>query len=89
MADTNGSEWEARYQRNEQEHDQFRRDLRDLLTAQVIQKAEIDDLLKSQRELTRNLEQLRAKDEALDARVDKLVSAIGDLIRRIPPENLR
>jgi hypothetical protein len=25
----------------------------------------------------------------LDERIEKLVSAIGDLIRRIPPENLR
>ncbi len=30
----------------------------------------------------------RAKDAALDARVDKLVSSIGELISRIPPAAL-
>jgi hypothetical protein len=31
----------------------------------------------------------RAKDAVLDARVDKLVSSIGELISRIPPAALR
>jgi chromosome segregation ATPase len=89
MPDTNGSEWEARWQRNEEEHDQFRRDLRDLLTAQVIQQGRIDDLLKATERLSSSMEQSRAKEAVLDKRVDDLVSAIADLIRRIPPENLR
>jgi chromosome segregation ATPase len=29
------------------------------------------------------------RDRMLDERIDKLVLAIGDLIRRIPPQNLR
>lgn len=31
----------------------------------------------------------KAKDAALDQRVSDVVSAIGDLIRRIPPQSLR
>ena len=30
-----------------------------------------------------------SRQDRLDARVDKLVSSIGELIRRIPPENLK
>jgi hypothetical protein len=93
VAEGNGSERDARLNRIEQEHDEFRRDMKNLLIAQVIQKSEIDDLLKLTREQTRQLElestARREKDEALDARVDKLVSSIGELISRIPPENLR
>ena len=29
------------------------------------------------------------RDRVLDERIDKLVSAIGDLISRIPPQNLK
>lgn len=29
------------------------------------------------------------RDRAIDERIDKLVSAIGELISRIPPENLK
>lgn len=70
------------------DHEQFRTDHKQLLTAQVLQKDEIDQLLKVTREhtaqLTAETEQRRAKDAALDARVDKLVSAIGELIRSRP-----
>jgi len=31
----------------------------------------------------------RAREKSLDERVDKLVSSIAELIRRIPPDNLR
>ena len=93
MAETNGGEWRARAEQNDREHEQFRRDLRDLLTAQVIQKAQIDDLLAAQRRFDEQIEreaaERKAKDASLDARVDAVVSAIGDLIRRIPPESLR
>ena len=37
----------------------------------------------------REVAEQKAKDAALNERIDKLVSAIGDLIRRIPPANLR
>jgi len=65
-------------------HEEFQRDLNQLLTAQVIQKSQIDDLLKVTQENTRQLELSREKDAALDARVDKLVSVLGELISRPP-----
>ena len=92
MADANGGEYEARLRRVEKEHEDFRLDLRQLLTAQVIQKDQIDKLLagleKEAEERRLETERLREKDIILDRRVDDLVSAIGDLIRRIPPQNL-
>lgn len=93
MAETNGSEWEARLRALEQMRDEFRRDVKDLLTAQVIQKARIDDLLKlsalQRQNLEKESEERKAKDAALDERVADVVSAVGELIRRIPPENLQ
>jgi hypothetical protein len=32
---------------------------------------------------------LKKREKRIDERIEKLVSAIGDLIRRIPPQNLR
>lgn len=67
------------------DHERFRHDLQQLLTAQVLQK----DALKQQAKLaehhTQQILALREKDAALDARVDNLVSAIAELIRRLPP----
>lgn len=88
MPETNGSHWEARLTRIEQAGEEFRRDMRNLLTAQVLQKDQIDNLVKAielEREQRKAGEQ-RAREErkVLDERVDKLVSAIGDLIRRMP-----
>lgn len=37
---------------------------------------------------TRQLEEERVARKALDARVDRLVSSIGELIARIPPSSL-
>jgi septal ring factor EnvC (AmiA/AmiB activator) len=72
MPSTNSSEWEARWEQNEREHEKFRRDLRDLLAAQVIQKAQIDDLLAAQdkfsQQFEREVEERKAKDAVLDAR---------------------
>jgi hypothetical protein len=89
----NGEQRDARLGRLEQEHEEFQRDLKMLLTAQVIQKDQIDQLLKAieiegkeRREKDATLE---AQNRALDQRVDNLVSSIADLIRRIPPESLR
>jgi hypothetical protein len=42
-----------------------------------------------EQQLEREADERKIKDAAIDARVDKLVSAIGDLIQRIPPQNLR
>jgi hypothetical protein len=46
MPDENGSEW----------HERFQCDIRNLLAAQVIQKDEIDNLLKASRAQTESLE---------------------------------
>jgi hypothetical protein len=48
--------------------EEFQRDLKQPLTAQVIQNSQIDDLLKVTREQTRQIELGREKDAALDAR---------------------
>ncbi len=56
--------------------------LKDLDDAMVVQ-ARIERLQ------SEAIEQSRARENRLDERVDKLVSAIGDSISRIPPENLR
>ena len=87
MAESNGDQ-DARMDRVERDHAEFRAELKQLLIAQVIQKDQIDQLLKVTQEHTRQLEaegaERRAKDAALDARVDKLVSAIGELVARMP-----
>jgi septal ring factor EnvC (AmiA/AmiB activator) len=89
----NGEQREARLRRLEQEHEEFQRNLRQLLTAQVLQKNEIDKQIVAVDKLAKALEAERTerpeKDALLDQRVDNLVSSIADLIRRIPPESLR
>jgi len=105
MAETNGSR-DSRMDRIERalelliaDHEQFRHDHKQLLTAQVLQKDEIDQLLKVTQEHTRQIEAEREargaehkvrKQEmaALNKRVDDLVGAIGNLISRIPPATL-
>lgn len=85
----NGGEQEARLASLEREREEFRRDMKLLLTAQVLQKGEIEDLLKVTQEHSRKFEAeeqaRREKDGVLDKRVDDLVSAIGEFIRRLPP----
>jgi hypothetical protein len=60
-----------------------------LLRAQVLQQSALETLEKS----VAGLEKWRAeaidREKRFDERVDKLVASIADLIRRIPPENLR
>lgn len=86
MANSNGDERDARMERIEKQQEEFRRDAQLLLTAQVIQKDQIDQLPRVTQEHTRQFEADRgerlAKDAALDARVDKLVSAIGELVAK-------
>jgi response regulator RpfG family c-di-GMP phosphodiesterase len=60
------------------DHERFRADLRQLLTAQVLQK----DALEQQAKI---VEQHTHQIGALNTRVDNLVSAIGEFIRRLPP----
>ena len=70
------------------DHERFRHDLQQLLTAQVLQKDALEQQAKLIEQHTRQIEaeskERREKDAALDARVDKLVSAIGELIHRLP-----
>jgi hypothetical protein len=65
------------------DHERFRHDLQQLLTAQVLQKDALEQQTLQIEQHTRQIEALRAKDAVLDERVDKLVSAIGDFVRRV------
>jgi hypothetical protein len=56
--------------------------------AQVLQKDAIDQLLKVTQEHTLQMEAQSRENARFDQGVDSLVSAIGDLIRRIPTQNL-
>lgn len=75
------------------DHEEFRHEHKQLLTAQVLQKDQIERHTEQIDKLLKGLEnegrERREKDAALDARLADLVKAIGDLIRHIPPENLR
>ena len=77
------------------DHERFRVDLQQLLTAQVLQKDALEQqaklIEKHSSQIEKHSSQIEAesrvrreKDAVLDARVDKLVSAIGDFIRRLP-----
>ena len=66
------------------DHEQFRHDLKQLLTSQVLLSDQIDKLSKVVQEHSRQLEIHREKDKKLDERVDKLVSAIGEFVRSRP-----
>jgi hypothetical protein len=89
MAEGNGNEAKAALDRLKQRVDEhadalgnLRTWVKDLDDAMVVQ-ARIERLQ------SEAIEESRARENRLDERVDKLVSAIGDLISRIPPENLR
>lgn len=94
MAEGNGDR-ETRLDRIERalelmidDHERLHHHLQQLLTAQVLQKDALEQQAKLIEQHTRQIEaeskERREKDAALDARVDKLVSAIGELIRRLP-----
>lgn len=68
------------HERFREQHEQFRVDLQQLLTAQVVQNEN------HSRQIAAESKERQAKDAALDARVDKLVSAIGEFISRLPPQ---
>jgi hypothetical protein len=67
------------------DHEQFRADHKQLLIAQVLQKDAIDQLLKLTQEHSQQIQQHSQQIPALDARVDRLVSSIGEFISRLPP----
>lgn len=88
MPETNGNR-DARLDRIERaleliidDHERFRADLRQLLTAQVLQK---DALERHDKELQLLRDSVRETNQS----VTGMVSAIRQLLDRIPPENLR
>ena len=60
-----------------------------LLRAQVLQQDALEQLQKTVKQHAEWQARAEERDKRLDERIDKLVSSIGDLISRIPPENLR
>ena len=89
MAEGNGNEAKAALERLKARVD--KRD--EALSNLRIWVKDLDDAMVVQSRIERlqseALEESRARQKYLDDRADKLVSAIGDLISRIPPENLR
>src|SRR5436309_11193461 len=70
------------------DHEQFRHDLKQLLTAQVLLVDQLDKLSgivqKNSQQIQEHSKQLEIhhqNDRELDERVDKLVSAIGEFVR--------
>ena len=62
----------------ERDHEEFTRDHKQLMTWQVLM----------QDKMEKDREEQKAKNAALDARVDKLVSSIGELINFLSGANL-
>lgn len=89
MAEGNGQNHEARISVLEQ----ARKEMEDalLVTSQLEarQSRLIKELANEQDAQRAEQKAARERSAALDARIDKLVSSIGELISRIPPENLR
>lgn len=82
MADGNGQNHETRISALEE----ARKNIEDALLVTSQLEARQSRLL---RELATEQDEQRLKFIEQGERVDKLVIAIGELIRRIPPENLR
>lgn len=82
MASDNGSE---RLSRMEREIDELRTDVRILLRAQVLQKDELDQHTSRLERIEAGLERLVENGQRLDERIEKLVSAIGTLVRHTNP----
>jgi hypothetical protein len=73
-------------QAQERDHEEFMRDHKQLMTWQVLMQEKMDRWTE-QNNAERSAQ--RETNAALDARVDKLVSSIGQLISRIPPAALK
>jgi hypothetical protein len=100
MAEGNGNEAKAALERLKERVDKHDVDfgnlrvwVKDLDDAMVVQsrieRLQSEAIEESRATEKRLDEQSRARQKYLDDRVDKVVSAIGDLISRIPPDNLR
>ncbi|HEX3682547.1 MAG TPA: hypothetical protein VHU83_08375 [Bryobacteraceae bacterium] len=82
MASDNGSE---RLSRIEHELDELRTDVRILLRAQVLQKDQVDDHETRLNRIEAGLDRLVERGHEIDNRIEKLVSAIGALVRHSDP----
>ncbi len=68
------------------DHERFRHDLQQLLTAQVLQKDALEQQAKAIEQQAKIAGNHAQQIAALDARVDSLVSAIGEFIRKLPQQ---
>ena len=73
-------------QAQERDHEEFTRDHKQLMTWQVLMQDKMDRWTEENKAYQRAQHE---KNAALDARVDKLVSSIGELISKIPPAALK
>jgi hypothetical protein len=99
MGEGNGNEAKAALERLKERVDKhvdlgnlrvWVKDLDDAMVVQSrIERLQSEAIAESRATEKRLDKESRARQEHLDERVDKLVSAIGDLISRIPPGNLR
>ena len=74
--------------RHEHFQEEFERDMKQLLIAQVVQQAELDKLSRTAEEHTKQIEAQRQNHKFFDERLDKLVLAIGEFIRSRPAAQL-
>jgi len=64
------------------DHEQFRQGHKQLLVAQVVQQDEIRKLIEHSHGVDRRIDELRQHGREVEGRVDKLVSGIGEFMRR-------
>ena len=101
MPDGNGNrDWHQEMRERMEALEKAHKELEDSFIVLTHVETKMSQLLKEQTEYVANHEkrlqeqekrrqEQAERDRAIDERIDKLVSAIGDLIRRIPPQNLR
>lgn len=81
MSDNGHNEWQTNMER----------DLASLRESVTITREAVHGLLETTKEQGRRIEQeatmRRDREQLVDERIDKLVSAIGELVRRIPPND--
>jgi seryl-tRNA synthetase len=66
------------------DHLKFRDDLRQLLTAQVVQGDRIDKMVEAQKQMVETQKQLEETQQDAQERLDALILTVDDLIRRLP-----
>ena len=66
------------------DHLKFRDDLRQLLTAQVVQADRIDKLVEAQKQIVEAQKQMVEAQKDTHERLDALILTVDDLIRRPP-----